>query len=54
LRKHQINIQKVNQVTLIFNGIEEGTEIVVEPLINVREGTLVETRGQGDKETMSK
>jgi multidrug efflux pump subunit AcrA (membrane-fusion protein) len=46
LRKHQINIQKVNQTTLIFNGIEEGIEIVVEPLINMREGTLVETRKQ--------
>jgi RND family efflux transporter MFP subunit len=43
LRKHKINIQKVNQNTLIFNGISEGTEIVVEPLINLREGTLVET-----------
>jgi hypothetical protein len=48
LRKHQINIQKVNQTTLIFNGLEEGTEIVVEPLINVREGTLVETERQED------
>lgn len=43
LRKHKINIQKVNRNTLIFNGIDEGTEIVVEPLINVKEGTLVQT-----------
>jgi len=42
LRKHKINIQKVNPNTLIFNGIDEGTVIVVEPLVNLREGTLVE------------
>jgi multidrug efflux pump subunit AcrA (membrane-fusion protein) len=43
LRKRKINIRKVNPNTLIFNGLEENTEIVVEPLINVREGTLVQT-----------
>ncbi len=43
LRKHKISIQKVNRNTLIFNGISEGAEIVVEPLVNLREGTLVET-----------
>lgn len=43
LRKKQINVQKINQNTLFFNGIDEGAEIVVEPLINVREGTLVQT-----------
>ena len=47
LRKHKINIRKVNRNTLIFNGIEEGTEIVVEPLVNLREGTLVETDRRG-------
>lgn len=47
LRKHKINIQKVNPNTLIFNGIEEGTVIVVEPLVNLHEGTLVETNRQG-------
>ncbi|OQX81876.1 MAG: hypothetical protein B6D64_01515 [Bacteroidetes bacterium 4484_276] len=47
LRKHKINIRKVNQNTLIFNGIAEGTEIVVEPLVNLREGTLVETDRKG-------
>jgi len=46
LRKHQINIKKIDETSLIFNGLEEGTEIVVEPLINVREGTLVETERQ--------
>jgi membrane fusion protein, multidrug efflux system len=44
LRKRTIAIQKINNETVIFNGLEEGTEIVTEPLINVKEGTIVETR----------
>jgi len=39
-RKH-IDIQKVNTKTLFFTGIEEGTELVVEPLLNVTENTKV-------------
>jgi len=39
---------------LIFNGLEIGEVIVVQPLINVLEGTLVEVQGmdqgQGQKE----
>ena len=34
-------IKKINQQTLYFNGIKEGVEIVVEPLINVSEKTKV-------------
>ncbi len=43
LKKQKINIIKIKKNTLIFNGIDEGLEIVVEPLINVVEGTKVET-----------
>ncbi len=43
LRKMNIQIRKINTNTLIFNGLDEGVELVVEPLINVREGTVVET-----------
>lgn len=43
LRKQTIQIQKINNNTLIFNGLDEGLEIVVEPLINVKEGTIVST-----------
>lgn len=43
LIKKKINIRKVNENTLIFNGLEEGLELVVEPLINVKEGTIVKT-----------
>lgn len=43
LKKMEIQIRKINSNTLIFNGLEKGTELVVEPLINVREGTVVIT-----------
>jgi len=44
LRKQTISIQKINNETIIFNGLEEGVLLVTEPLINVKEGTNVETR----------
>jgi SOS-response transcriptional repressor LexA len=43
LAKSQIDVLKVNERTLIFNGIPEGDTIVVQQLINVSEGTLVQT-----------
>jgi membrane fusion protein (multidrug efflux system) len=46
LRIETINIIKVNSKTLIFNGIDEGKMLVMQPLINVLEGTLVEIQGQ--------
>jgi len=46
IHKEIINIIKVNEKTLIFNGIAEGKTIVVQPLINVQEGTLVDVLGQ--------
>lgn len=42
LQKRQINIIKVNTSTLIFDGLEEGTYLVTEALINVKERTPVE------------
>lgn len=54
LENRTINIIKTNEKTLIFNGLEIGEVIVVQPLINVLEGTLVEVQGmdqgQGQKE----
>jgi len=47
IHKETINIIKVNEKSLIFNGLEEGKVLVMQPLINVLEGTLVEV--QGDK-----
>lgn len=43
LRKKVINIVKINRNTLIFNGLPEGDSLVVQPLINVYEGTVVTT-----------
>ena len=43
LAKKQIDVIKVNDRTLIFKGIPEGDTLVVQQLINVSEGTLVQT-----------
>ncbi len=43
LAKEKINVVKLNDRTLIFNGITEGDTLVVQQLINVSEGTLVQT-----------
>jgi len=42
LAKKNIRIVKVNERTLLFNGLQEGDSVVVQQLINVSEGTLVE------------
>jgi hypothetical protein len=42
LAKEKINVIKLNQSTLIFNGLPEGDSVVVQQLINVSEGTLVQ------------
>lgn len=41
LIKADIQILKLNQKTLLFKGIEEGTELVIEPLLNIAENTKV-------------
>ena len=41
LTKEEINVVKINEKTLYFNGVEENTELVVEPLINAPERTKV-------------
>jgi RND family efflux transporter MFP subunit len=43
LVKEYIDVVKENERTLIFNGIPEGDTLVVQQLINVSEGTLVQT-----------
>ena len=42
LVKKQINVVKENERTLLFNGPTEGDTVVVQQLINVSEGTLVQ------------
>ncbi len=46
LQKRTINIIKENETTLLFNGLEEGDVLVMQPLINVQEGTQVVIQGQ--------
>ena len=46
LKKQEINILKWNETTLIFNGLEEGTKVVAEPLINVKENSPVGILGE--------
>lgn len=48
LKKREINVLKRNEQTLIFNGLEEGTKVVAEPLINVKENTAVGILGEED------
>ncbi|MBE9491942.1 MAG: efflux RND transporter periplasmic adaptor subunit, partial [Bacteroidetes bacterium] len=41
LAKEIVNVIKINQETLIFNGLEEGAIIVAEPLVGTSEGSKV-------------
>lgn len=44
LNKKAIEIHKLNNETLIFSGLTEGTMVVTEPLVNAREGLLVQIK----------
>lgn len=46
LKKRVISIRKRNESTLIFDGLEEGTKVVIEPLINVKENSSVGILGE--------
>lgn len=45
LQKRLINVVKVNETTLLFNGVKEGEILVSQTLINVLEGTPVNILG---------
>jgi multidrug efflux pump subunit AcrA (membrane-fusion protein) len=38
LKEQQIDVLKTNETTVLFSGLPEGIDIVVEPLVNAREG----------------
>jgi len=42
LKKGNIKIVKMNEQSILFNGLPEGTILVVQPLINAKENNLVE------------
>jgi len=46
LHKRNIEIVKINENTLLFKGLREGEMLVMQPLINVQEGTKVEIHNQ--------
>lgn len=43
LQKASIQVVKVNMNTLLFKGLQSGDTLVVQPLVNVYEGTVVTT-----------
>lgn len=43
LAKRTIDVQKITEKTIIFNGIEEGLEMVVQPLANANVNMAVQT-----------
>jgi len=46
LKENTIEILKTNETTVIFSGLPEGVDVVVEPLINAREGSNAEILNQ--------
>lgn len=54
LKKRQINILKWDETTLVFNGLEEGSKVVAEPLINVKENSPVGILGEDQPEVTKK
>jgi len=38
LKENRIDVLKTNETTVIFSGLPEGAELVIEPLVNAREG----------------
>lgn len=49
LKKKKIDIIKINnENTLVFNGLPEGDSLVMQPLINVHEGSLVDVHKAND------
>lgn len=54
LSKREITIHKIDEKTLIFSGLEEGLDLVVEPLVNAAENTKVEIFTNNNKSTKPK
>ena len=44
LKVQEINIQKMNTKTVVFNGLDEGDKLVIEPLINAFNNMIVTTK----------
>lgn len=51
LKKRELNVIKKNEETLIFNGLDEGVTIVIQPLIGVSDGSKVSRLADAPKNT---
>ena len=38
---NKVNIHKINQETVVFSGLTEGADLVIEPLVNAFNGMTV-------------
>lgn len=50
LNIHEINIHKMNPESVVFNGLSEGVEVVVEPLINAHNNMKAYKLESGEKD----
>ncbi|MDH5397970.1 MAG: efflux RND transporter periplasmic adaptor subunit [Cyclobacteriaceae bacterium] len=50
LKLHEIKIHKINEETVVFSGLEEGAELVIEPLVNAFNGMVVHKIEQDEKD----
>ena len=46
LKENKINLLKTNETTVIFTGLPQGVDLVVEPLVNAKEGYKAEILDQ--------
>lgn len=51
LKMRSIDIYKINSQTVVFNGLDEGTDLVIEPLINAANNMRVYKLGDEDSVT---
>ncbi len=48
LKVQEIHVHRLNSKTVVFNGIDEGEELVIEPLINAYNNMIVTTKTDTD------
>ncbi|MCW3807102.1 efflux RND transporter periplasmic adaptor subunit [Plebeiibacterium marinum] len=53
LKKKEINVLKWNENTLVFDGLQEGSKVVTQPLINARENSPVGILGEESSGSVS-
>lgn len=51
LKKRTIKVHKLNETTALFSGLSTGEMLIVEPVVNAKEGSLIEIISQEKEET---